>query len=225
MDEFCRLTAVEVAGRIRAREVSPVELLEAVLAEAEWIRPVLNPFALIAFERARAEARRAEQAVVRGRRLGPLHGVPVSIKDLVATEGLATGHGSAIHSGEVPARDAVAVARLRRAGAIVFAKTTTPEFGHKGLTDSPTYGVTRNPWNPQRTPGGSSGGAAVAVACGAGRWRSAPTAPARSAFPPPAAIWWATSRPAAWCRARAPAICSRAIPMPGRSPARSPTPP
>lgn len=158
-------TAARAAALIRQRKLSPVELMEAVLARARAIQPTLNPFVALLEERALAEAKAAMDAP---RPDLPLHGVPVSIKDQVNVGGVPTTHGSAIHAGEVAAADDVTVARLRAAGAIVFAKTRLPEFGHKGLTDGPSFGTTRNPWDPARTSGGSSGGAGVAVACGAG---------------------------------------------------------
>ena len=115
------------------------------------------------------KARAAEKAVMRGDSLGPLHGVPVSIKDLLDVKGVPTRHGSAIFADNPPAAsDDITVARLRAAGAIVFAKANSPEFGVKGLTDGPSFGTTRNPWNLERTPGGSSGGGAAAVAAGLG---------------------------------------------------------
>ncbi|MBX6374630.1 MAG: amidase [Acetobacteraceae bacterium] len=167
-DDLTRLSATEAAAAIRARRLSPVELVEAVLAAAERSQPVLNAFVTIAAEQARAAARAAEDAVARGEPLGPLHGVPFSVKDLTNTAGLRTTMGSALFADNVPGEDAVPVARLRAAGAILIGKTTTPEFGHKPFTDSPLTGVTRNPWNTARTPGGSSGGAAAAVAAGLG---------------------------------------------------------
>ena len=164
-DDLLFTTAARTAALIRQGKVSPLELMQAVLARAHSIQPLLNPFAALLDERALAEATAATESP---RPDLPLHGVPISIKDQVDVGGVPTTHGSAIHAGAVAADDDVTVARLRAAGAIVFAKTHLPEFGHKGLTDGPSFGVTRNPWDPARTPGGSSGGAAVAVACGAG---------------------------------------------------------
>ena len=164
-DELLFTTAVRAAALIRQGKLSPLELMQAVLARSHAIQPALNPFAALLDERALADAKAATDAP---RPDLPLYGVPVSIKDQVDVGGVPTTHGSAIHAGAVAAADDVTVARLRAAGAIVFAKTRLPEFGHKGLTDGPSFGVTRNPWDPARTPGGSSGGAAVAVACGAG---------------------------------------------------------
>ena len=161
-------TAARAAASIRAGKLSPVELMRAVLDAARAAIPVLNPFVTLLEERAMAEARQAEQAVRDGRPLPPLHGIPVSIKDQVDVAGVPTTHGSAIFAGDVAPADDPVVARLRAAGAIVFAKTTLPEFGHKGLTDGPSFGTTRNPWDMTRTTGGSSGGAAAAVASGIG---------------------------------------------------------
>jgi aspartyl-tRNA(Asn)/glutamyl-tRNA(Gln) amidotransferase subunit A len=160
------LPATKVAAMIRRRAFSPVDYIEVVLAAIERAQPQLNAFAAIMAEEARRDAKAAEAAVMSGAPLGSLHGVPVNVKDQVNTAGVRTAHGTAIHANNIPARDDICVARLRAAGAIVVGKTTLPEFGHKGLTDSPTYGITRNPWDSSRTPGGSSGGAAAAVAAG-----------------------------------------------------------
>lgn len=166
--ELLFMPATRAAALIRARKLSPVEYVEAVLKAAESAQPRLNPFATITADGARREARAAEDAVMRNAPLGPLHGVPVHIKDLFNTAGIRTSFGSAIYADNVPDHDDVLVTRLREAGAVVVGKTTTPEFGHKGMTDGPSFGVTRNPWNPERTTGGSSGGAAAAVAAGLG---------------------------------------------------------
>ncbi|TPG59750.1 amidase [Roseomonas nepalensis] len=162
------LTAAQAGALIRRRALSPVEYAEAVLAAAERAQPRLNAFVTITRERALAEARAAEAAVMAGAPLGPLHGIPVSIKDQVDTAGIRTTHGSAIFADNVPARDDILVTRLRAAGAVLIGKTRLPEFGHKGLTDGPSFGATPNPWDPSRTSGGSSGGAAAALAVGLG---------------------------------------------------------
>lgn len=167
-DEICSRSAAALATAIARREISPVEVVEATLARIERLQPALNAFCAVTADHARAAARRAEQHVMRGEPLGPLHGVPVSIKDTLWTAGVRTTMGSAIYADFVPHDDAAVVARLRAAGAIVVGKTTTPEFAHKGTTDSPLLGITRNPWSPALTCGGSSGGAAVAVATGMG---------------------------------------------------------
>lgn len=160
--------AVELAALVRRKELSPVEITEAILARIEALNPRLNAFCLVADEQARRDAREAEIALMKGEPTGPLHGVPISIKDMIFTRGLRTTGGSRLFADHVPAEDAVAVARLRAAGAIVLGKTTTSELGHKAVTESPLFGVTRNPWNPALTPGGSSGGGAAAVAAGLG---------------------------------------------------------
>jgi aspartyl-tRNA(Asn)/glutamyl-tRNA(Gln) amidotransferase subunit A len=167
-DDICRLPASRLGELIRRREVSPVALMRAVLARTGALQPVLNGFVSIFAAQATAEAAAAEAAVMRGDRLGLLHGVPCSVKDIVETAGQRTTFGSRLFADNVPAADAEAVARLRRAGAIVFGKTTTPEFGAKCLTDAPLFGRTRNAWSAAHTSGGSSGGAAVAVASGLG---------------------------------------------------------
>ena len=165
-DELCFMSAAELAGRIRRREVSPVEVTRSVLARAERLQPELNCFITLCGDQALVQAREAEQAVQAGRPLGLLHGVPFTVKDIVNTQGVRTTFGAVPWRDNVPAEDAVAVARLRAAGAILIGKTTTPEFGTKCLTDAPLFGRTRNAWDASRTSGGSSGGAAVAVASG-----------------------------------------------------------
>ncbi len=165
-DELAFLSATELAAAIRSRKTSPVEAVEAVLDRIEHLNPHINAYCNVTVESARREAKAAEAAVMRGEQLGPLHGVPVSVKDLVITRGVRTTFGSRIYETNVPDEDAPLVERLKAAGAIVVGKTTTPEFGWKGVTDSPLFGISRNPWNSNRTPGGSSGGAAAAVAAG-----------------------------------------------------------
>jgi aspartyl-tRNA(Asn)/glutamyl-tRNA(Gln) amidotransferase subunit A len=165
-DELCMLTATALRERIARREVSPVEVTAAVLDRAQRLQPVLNCFITICGEEAMQEARAAERAVMRGEPLGLLHGVPYACKDLVNTRGVRTTFGSLFYENNVPSEDAEAVARMRRQGAILIGKTTTSEFGAKCLTDAPLFGRTRNAWSAAHTSGGSSGGAAVAVAAG-----------------------------------------------------------
>jgi aspartyl-tRNA(Asn)/glutamyl-tRNA(Gln) amidotransferase subunit A len=160
------MPATELASLIRARRVSPVEVTRAALDRINRAQPALNAFITIAGDLAMAQAREAEAAVMRGDRLGPLHGVPVAVKDLIPTEGIRTTWGSLIFKDHVPEHDAVVVTRLKRAGAIIVGKTTTPEFGQQCLTEAPLFGRTRNAWRADRTSGGSSGGSAVAVAAG-----------------------------------------------------------
>ncbi len=167
-EELIWRSALDLAALIRSKQVSPVELTEAILARIEAFNPRLNAFCLVADDVARRGAREAEIAVMKGEPLGALHGVPVSIKDVIFTRGLRTTGGSRLFAGAVPEEDAVAVARLRAAGAVLLGKTNTSEFGHKAVTENPMFGVTRNPWNLELTPGGSSGGGAAAVASGLG---------------------------------------------------------
>ncbi|MBF5004979.1 amidase [Diaphorobacter sp. NR2-3-3-1] len=160
-------SATDLATAIRHRQLSPVEVTESVLQRITELQPTLNCFITVCAERALQEARVAEAALMSGDApLGALHGVPFSVKDIVNTEGVPTTFGALPMRANVPAQDAVSVARLRMAGGILVGKTTTPEFGSKGFTDSPLFGVTRNAWSAHHTSGGSSGGAAVAVAAG-----------------------------------------------------------
>jgi aspartyl-tRNA(Asn)/glutamyl-tRNA(Gln) amidotransferase subunit A len=165
----CALSATDLLLQYRARKLSPVEALRAVLARVAQLNPVLNCFNLVDEKAALAAARASEARWQKGEPIGPLDGVPTSIKDIILTKGWPTLRGSKTVDAKGPWHDdAPAVARLREAGALLFGKTTTPEFGWKGVTDSPLTGVTRNPWNPRKTPGGSSGGSAAAVASGMG---------------------------------------------------------
>jgi len=163
-DTIGSLTAAQLVGLIRQKQLSPVDVTRAALERAERLQPELNCFITICADRAMDEARQAEQAVMAGRPLGLLHGVPFTVKDLVNTAGVRTTFGTLAYQDNVPDQDAVCVARLRAAGAILIGKTTTPEFGCQSLTRSPLFGQTRNAWSAERTSGGSSGGAAVATA-------------------------------------------------------------
>jgi len=167
-DDLCLLSAATLRDKIGRKEVSPVELMTAVLARAQRLQPVLNCFITLVPEMAMTAAHQAEDAVMQGAPLGLLHGIPFAAKDLVNTAGVRTTFGSLHHDDNVPKEDAVCAARMKAAGAILFGKTTTPEFGHKALTDAPLFGRTRNAWSAEHTSGGSSGGAAVAMAAGIG---------------------------------------------------------
>lgn len=165
-DDLLFCPALELRERIRTRQVSSVEITEAVFDRIDRTQPTLNAFITVDRAAAMKAAQAADEAVGRGDALGALHGVPVSVKDIINTAGLRTTWGSRLMVDNVPDVDAVAVSRLRQAGAIIVGKTTTSEFAHKLLTDAPLFGTTRNPWNVALTPGGSSGGSAVAVASG-----------------------------------------------------------
>src|SRR5438067_3545128 len=165
--ELCFTSAVDLVASIGRKKVSPLEVVGAVLARIEKVNPALNAYCTVAAEQALAAARKATAAVgKRGAKLGPLHGVPVSIKDLTPTKGIRTTWGSKIYEHHVPDADALVVERLKAAGAIVIGKTNTPEFGAGGNTFNAVFGPTRNPWNPALTCGGSTGGGAVALATG-----------------------------------------------------------
>ncbi len=160
-------SATELIERYRARELSPVEVAQATLDRIEALNPKLNAFVTVTPERALEDARRAEEAYTSGDP-PPLAGVPASIKDLVPTKGIRTTRGSLLQPNWVPDADPVFVQRLNDAGIVMLGKTNTPEGGWKGETTNRVAGTTRNPWNLDRTPGGSSGGAAAAVAAGMG---------------------------------------------------------
>ncbi|TFZ55284.1 amidase [Methylorubrum sp. Q1] len=160
------MTALALRRLIAVRAISPVELTERALARAETSQASLNAFCHLMPEEARSAARRAEDAVMRGAPLGLLHGLPVSVKDLIAVGGQPYASGSRAMASNVTAADAPAVERLRAAGAIIIGKTTTSEFGAKPVGDSPLTGITRHPWDLAKTPGGSSAGAAASVAAG-----------------------------------------------------------
>ena len=168
MTDLTQTTAAEL-GRLYAKgKASPVETMKAVLKRAETVNRLLNAFCKVDGEAALAAARASEKRWKKGKPLSALDGVPVSIKELVRVKGWPASMGSKLTDKAPADADAPAVARLREAGALVFAQSTSSEFGHKGVTDSPLNGVTRNPWNKERTPGGSSGGAGAAVAAGLG---------------------------------------------------------
>lgn len=159
--------ACRIAAALRARALSALELVDVCLDRIARIQPQLNAVVQVGAERARAEARACDEALARGQLRGPLHGVPVTIKDSLDAEGLVSAAGTRGRAGFVPAADAIVVARLRRAGAIVLGKTNTPELTIGVETVNPVYGRTSNPHDPARTCGGSSGGSAAAVATGA----------------------------------------------------------
>jgi len=157
-------SAVELAALIARREVSPRELMDACIARIEALNPGLNAICATDFERARAAAREAEAALIRGQALGPLHGLPLGVKDLQATAGLLTTFGNVGFRNHVPAKDTALVAQLRRAGAIVTAKTNVPDMGAGANTRNAVWGATGNPFDTRLNAGGSSGGSAAALA-------------------------------------------------------------
>ncbi|TDT17343.1 amidase [Ilumatobacter fluminis] len=166
MSDLCDHSAVELASMIRQREVSARELLDACLARIDAVNPRLNAVVTLVPDRAAERADEADEAVARGDELGPLHGLPIAHKDLEPTAGIRTTMGSPIFADWVPDIDGLVVERLRAAGAVTIGKTNTPEFGAGSNTFNPVFGATRNPYDPSLTCGGSSGGAAVALATG-----------------------------------------------------------
>lgn len=166
MHETLTASVVELSRRVRQGELSPVELVEQHIHRIEAVDPHLNALAAQRFERALEEAREAERAVLRGEALGPLHGVPCTVKEFLAIEGMPWTAGCHARRGVLAPEDATIVARLRAAGAIVLGSTNAPEGGLWHETDNPVYGRTNNPWDLRRTPGGSSGGEGALIAAG-----------------------------------------------------------
>ena len=162
--ELIRLTLSEAARLVKAREVSPVELVEASLERIAAVNPKLAAFIRVFEKEARQVAKAAELMAMAGHDLGPLHGVPVALKDNVALRGFPTTAGSRILADWIPEHDATVTARLRQAGAIFVGKLNMHEFAWGGTSDNPHYGTVRNPWNVERFPAGSSGGSGAAVA-------------------------------------------------------------
>ena len=166
-EEICWMTARELIDAYRRKDLSPVEATRAILDRIEAVNPGLNAIVTLTAELAMEQARRSEDAYRRGD-ARVLEGVPVTIKDLIVTEGIRTTFGSRLYEGNVPDKDAVLVERLKRAGTVMLGKTNTPEFGLVAVTDNLVFGPSRNPWDPGKTTGGSSGGAAGALAAGMG---------------------------------------------------------
>ena len=162
---ICFLNAAEIANKIRKGEISAVETMEAHLAQIERINPQVNAIVTLVPELALEEARKADEKQAKGGNIGPLHGLPIAHKDLVPTKGIRTTFGSLVFQDFIPEEDALLVERLREGGAIMLGKTNTPEFGAGSQTFNQVFGVTRNPYDLSKTCGGSSGGAAVSVAC------------------------------------------------------------
>jgi amidase len=162
-EELCLLTATELARRIRAKDVSARDVMAAHLARIERVNPKINAIVTLVADRAMADAKKADEQQARGATLGPLHGLPVAHKDLVATAGIRTTFGSPAFKDNVPTKDALIVTRIRAAGAITLGKTNTPEFGAGSNTFNPVFGATHNPYNLAKTVGGSSGGAAASL--------------------------------------------------------------
>jgi aspartyl-tRNA(Asn)/glutamyl-tRNA(Gln) amidotransferase subunit A len=164
MTALCYKPAWELADLIARKEISPLELMQDTLERIGQINPELNAFVALRPEAALAEATAMTEAIAKGENPGPLAGLPLGVKDLEDTAGMVTSYGSIAFRDNMAREDSIQVARLKTAGAIVVGKTNVPEFGFTGFTKNRLHGITRNPWNPERTPGGSSGGAAAAIA-------------------------------------------------------------
>src|SRR5258706_13739316 len=160
------LSISEAAELLRRKKISPVELATACLDRVERLTPVLNAFITVTHETAMVQARAAEDEIQRGQWRGPLHGIPIGLKDLIDTAGVRTTCGSALFADRVPTEDAEVVQRLKRAGAVLLGKQNLQEFAYGGTSASSHYGAVHNPWNPKHIAGGSSGGSAAAVAAG-----------------------------------------------------------
>ena len=164
IDDLISCTASEIAALIRTKQVSPVEVTSFYLNRIEALNPEINAFITQVPENAMTQAHRAESAIISGDPIGPLHGVPIGIKDLNPTKDILTTYGSILFGENIPTSDDIVVERIKSSGAIIVGKTNTPDFGWKGTTESTFSGATRNPWDTNRTSGGSSGGSAAAVA-------------------------------------------------------------
>ncbi len=160
------MSAVEMAEKIKTQEMSSQEITEIIIERIEKINPIINAYCTTSFDVAREAAKKADDASKKGENLGLLNGIPTSIKDLNLTKGIRTTFGSRMYENFMPIEDDVVVQRLREAGCVILGKTNTPEFGFSSATDNLIFGTTKNPWNLDRTPGGSSGGAAAAEAAG-----------------------------------------------------------
>ncbi|MFX1281263.1 MAG: amidase [Promethearchaeota archaeon] len=167
-EELCYMSAYEMAEKIKNQELTSEEITEIIIERIEKINPIINVYCTPTFELAREMAKKADKAVKEGEKLRLLHGIPTSIKDETDTKGIRTTYGSYLFENNVPREDEAIVRRLREEGIVILGKTNTPEFGYKGETDNLIFGITKNPWNLERTTGGSSGGAAGAVASGLG---------------------------------------------------------
>ena len=167
-EEICFLPACEMREKIASQELSSLEITEILIERIKKINPIINAYCTPTFDLAREMAVTADKRVKNGEKIGLLNGIPLSIKDETETKKIRTTYGSFLFENNIPREDEAVVRRLRNAGCVILGKSNTPAFGYKGETDNRIFGVTKNPWNLERTPGGSSGGAAAAVASGLG---------------------------------------------------------
>lgn len=167
-EDICFMPAWETKEKIRIQELTSEEITEIIIERIQRINPIVNAYCTPTFELAREMAKKADHNIKRNKKIPLLNGIPTSIKDLVPLKGVRTTYGSKIFENHIPKEDGIVVSRLKDAGCVILGKTNTPEFGFKGVTDNLIFGVTRNPWDLEKTSGGSSGGAAVSVVCGMG---------------------------------------------------------
>ena len=165
-EDICYMSACHLAEKIKSQEISSHEITEIIIERIEKINPIINAFCLTTFDLARDMAKGADEVIKKGDKIGLLNGIPISIKDIIYTKGIRTTFGSKIYENFVPDDDEIVVKRLKKAGCVILGKTNTPEFAHCGSTHNKIFGETKNPWKLDRTSGGSSGGAAAAVASG-----------------------------------------------------------
>lgn len=165
-EDICYMPAYEMADKIKKQEITSEEITEIIIERIDKINPIINAYCTPTFDLAREMAKKADDAVKKGEKLGLLHGIPTSLKDDTETKGIRTTRGSKLYEDYVPKEDNIIVKRLKEAGCVILGKTNLPELGFKGVTDNLIFGATKNPWNLERTSGGSSGGAAAAVASG-----------------------------------------------------------
>ncbi len=167
-EDICFMSAYEMREKIKTQELSSIEITETIIERIEKINPIINAYCTPTFELARETAKKADEAVKRSEKLGILHGIPTSIKDLMQTKGIRTTYGSKLYEDFIPEHNDIAVQRLIASGCVILGKTNTPEFGHIALTNNKLFGETKTPWDIERNSGGSSGGAASSVASGIG---------------------------------------------------------
>ena len=167
-DEIYFMSACDMMDKIKNQELTSQEITEIIIERIEKINPIINAYCTTTFDLAREMAKKADEKVKRNEKIPFLNGIPTSIKDLMPLKGVRTTYGSKIYEHHIPEEDGVAVTRLKIAGCVILGKTNTPEFGFKGVTDNLIFGVKPNPWDLEKTSGGSSGGAAASVVCGMG---------------------------------------------------------
>ena len=167
-EEICYMSACDMAEKIKTQEISSLEIAETFIERIEKINPIINAYCTPTFDLAREMAKKADERVKKGEKFGTINGIPTSFKDILETKGIKTTYGSKMYENFVPEEDSIVVKRLKDAGCVIMGKTNTPEFAFSGITDNPVFGVSKNPWNLERTTGGSTGGGAATIASGLG---------------------------------------------------------